>query len=96
VDESRRLAIRRAHTKHRDCCTCGMVVHGNGGRYVHTEMHKRRKDGHHAVTWTIWPHMFPGHDGRKPRAAVMTVEEAVAAEEAACEARRQSRQEKSV
>ena len=33
--------------------------------------------------------MFPGHDGRKPRAAAMTLEEAVVAEKAACEARRQ-------
>jgi len=84
--------MRRAHTKHRDYCTCGMVVCGNGGRHAHAEMHRRRGDGHQAIVWSLWPFMFPGHDGSAPRAAVMTVEQAVEAEKAACEARRQSRQ----
>jgi hypothetical protein len=56
-------------------------------------MHLRRGDGHHDVGWTLWPFMFPEHDGRKPRAPVMTFEQAVEAEKAACEARRQAREE---
>lgn len=54
MDESRRLAMRRAHTKHRGYCTCGRVVCGNGGIHNHGQMHKRRKDGHYFMTYSAY------------------------------------------
>ncbi len=77
VDESRRLAMRRAHTKHADYCTCGRVVRGNGGRASHRHMHHVDGDGHHGVTADVWRRMFPEHDGRKTRAPSVTFEQAV-------------------
>lgn len=64
MDESRRLAMRQAHVKHRGYCTCGKVVCGNGGIYNHAAMHKRKGDGHRYLTYSAWqaaqadnPHM---------------------------------------
>lgn len=54
MDETRRLAMRRAHTKHRGYCTCGKVVRGNGGKFNHSQMHKRRADGHRFMTYSAW------------------------------------------
>lgn len=58
MDPSRRLAMRRAHTKHKDYCTCGKVVCGNGGKASHREMHERKGDGHHPITEDAWRAMF--------------------------------------
>jgi hypothetical protein len=54
MDESRRLAMRRAHTKHVDYCTCGATPRGNGGRAAHSAMHERRGDGHYGMTYSMW------------------------------------------
>ena len=65
MDESRRLAMRRAHTKHKGYCTCGKVVSGNGAYAAHKAMHERRgewrrdftgavvnENGHHYMTYS--------------------------------------------
>lgn len=63
MDESRRLAMRRAHVLHKTYCTCGKVVCGNGGRASHRAMHERRKDGHHGITRDAWLAMKnPGNE----------------------------------
>jgi hypothetical protein len=59
MDESRRLAMRRAHTKHKTYCTCGKIVCGNGGQAMHRDMHERKGDGHHGITLDAWRAMFP-------------------------------------
>lgn len=38
-----------AHTKHAFYCSCGKVVHGNGGKAGHAYMHEQAKDGHQFV-----------------------------------------------
>lgn len=58
MDENRRLAMRRAHTKHKGFCTCGYVVSGNGARPAHSAMHQRRADGHHYITQDAWVAKF--------------------------------------
>ena len=40
------------HAKYPHHCSCGRVVFGNGGKAQHFPMHKRRGDGHHAITAT--------------------------------------------
>lgn len=40
----------QAHAKHGYHCTCGRYIAGNGGKYQHAQMHKRRNDGHHYMT----------------------------------------------
>ena len=37
-------------SRHAYFCSCGKVVHGNGGRAGHAYMHEQRKDGHHEVS----------------------------------------------
>jgi len=54
MDESRRLAMRRAHTKHSSWCTCGNIVCGNGAITAHHAMHKRKGDGHKGVVRDEW------------------------------------------
>jgi len=35
----------KAHAKHAYTCNiCGKVVHGNGARWMHREMHRRKGD----------------------------------------------------
>lgn len=58
MDESRRLAMRRAHTKHKGFCTCGMIVSGNGAKPMHAAMHERRGDGHHYLLQDRWEAKF--------------------------------------
>lgn len=55
VSETRRLAMRRAHSKRAYHCTCGMIVHGNGASSAHRAMHMRKnewrsEEGHHYMT----------------------------------------------
>ena len=45
-----RREIAGAHANRAYFCSCGKVVHGNGGRSNHREMHERRSDGHRFVT----------------------------------------------
>lgn len=52
MDESRRLAMRRAHARRPWYCTCGKTVHGNGGRTAHSAKHRRARDGHYYMTVT--------------------------------------------
>lgn len=47
MDESRRLAMRRAHARRAWFCSCGKIVHGNGAQAAHSAMHDRKGDGHH-------------------------------------------------
>ena len=42
--------MRQAHARMAWHCTCGKIVHGNGGRANHKAMHLRRGDGHHFIT----------------------------------------------
>ena len=41
MEESRRLAMRRAHAGRKFWCTCGAIVRGNGGCASHRAMHER-------------------------------------------------------
>jgi hypothetical protein len=63
MDESRRLAMRRAHVKHKGFCSCGRIVSGNGGQHSHSAMHERKGDGHRFLVEDIWREQFEG----KPR-----------------------------
>jgi len=55
-----------AHAKHADFCSCGKIVHGNGGRYQHREMHHRKQDGHHAITQESWRAQFDTETETQP------------------------------
>lgn len=57
MDESRRLAMRRAHAKRAHHCTCGKTVHGNGGEHMHRVMHENKGEwrtpgGHFYMTYS--------------------------------------------
>jgi hypothetical protein len=54
MDESRRLAMRRAHARRANYCSCGKVVYGNGGRATHKAMHIRNQDGHRFMIEDRW------------------------------------------
>lgn len=58
MDESRRLAMRRGHLKHKGFCTCGFIASGNGGRPSHAAKHKRKADGHHYISEDAWKAKF--------------------------------------
>jgi len=45
------------HTKHAHYCSCGKVVHGNGGRR-HFEM-----DGHDRIIHRVWWQVFGRKEG---------------------------------
>lgn len=60
VSETRRLAMRRAHTKHKGFCTCGKIVSGNGAIHMHREMHRRRGDGHWYMVASLWEDVQAG------------------------------------
>lgn len=57
--ESRRLAMRRAHAGRASFCSCGKVVHGNGGRHSHHAMHVRLRDGHRYLIEDAYRKLFP-------------------------------------
>lgn len=48
------------HAKHAHFCSCGRVVHGNGGKTSHRAMHERAGDGHRRVTRSMFDALFPG------------------------------------
>lgn len=52
TDSTRRKAMAQAHAKYVNYCTCGKNVSGNGGRYQHSQMHKRKNDGHYYMTYS--------------------------------------------
>jgi hypothetical protein len=66
MDESRRLAMRRAHARNKMFCTCGATPSGNGGIASHKAMHARRGDGHWGMTYSLWRDV---QEGRKPMPA---------------------------
>jgi hypothetical protein len=45
---SSKRAKRHARIPH--YCSCGKIVHGNGGKAAHKAMHVRAKDGHRWLT----------------------------------------------
>lgn len=49
----------KAHANHGYFCTCGRIVHGNGGRANHRDMHKRNDDGHRFTTREGYDILFP-------------------------------------
>lgn len=57
----------QAHAKHAHFCSCGFVVHGNGAKAKHGEMHKRKGDDHHWWSRTAWEeHGRPHLNHRDP------------------------------
>jgi len=44
--------MAQAHAKRASYCTCGKTVHGNGGEWMHAQMHKRKADGHYYMTYS--------------------------------------------
>lgn len=60
MDPARRRQIASAHANYANYCSCGRIVHGNGGKYNHREMHERAGDGHRYVTSTYFNILFPG------------------------------------
>ena len=62
----------QAHAKHAYFCSCGYVVHGNGARAKHRDMHKRKDDGHSYWSHTAWiahgsPYLnHPNPEQRRP------------------------------
>ncbi len=53
MDESRRLAMRRAHAKRANYCTCGKTVHGNGAYAAHKAMHERKGEWQRDFTGAV-------------------------------------------
>lgn len=50
----------QAHAKHGFFCTCGRIVHGNGGKAQHKYMHEQAGDGHRYMTSAGFQARFPG------------------------------------
>lgn len=67
MDESRRLAMRRANVKHKGFCSCGFVASGNGGQAAHRAMHERKGDGHHYLIERAWIAKFGSFANRTNR-----------------------------
>lgn len=57
-NHNRRRAMRRQHAVHAHYCSCGKVVHGNGGKAGHGYMHARHADGHRWITSRTWDERF--------------------------------------
>lgn len=49
----------QAHAKFAHHCTCGRIVHGNGGKAGHAYMHEQAGDGHHWTTEASFDRLFP-------------------------------------
>ena len=57
TDSTRRKAMAQAHAKYANYCTCGKIVHGNGGKHTHRAMHERKgewrtESGHCYMTYS--------------------------------------------
>lgn len=50
----------QAHAKHGFFCSCGRIVHGNGGKAQHAYMHEQADDGHRYMIRRAWIERFPG------------------------------------
>lgn len=50
--------MRTWHARHAYYCSCGKIVHGNGGRASHADMHERREDGHRFITSRAYDERF--------------------------------------
>lgn len=53
----------KAHARRGYFCSCGAIVHGNGGKHNHREMHRRVQDGHRYVTSEQYRRIFPSYIG---------------------------------
>lgn len=52
MDETKRLAMRRAHAgRSHECSLCGKKVYGNGGQSAHGRAHVRRGEAVELVKW---------------------------------------------
>lgn len=58
----------KRHALHKAFCSCGKVPHGNGGKYQHREMHRRRGDGHRYVHETEFRRRERDNDWTPPPA----------------------------
>ncbi len=58
MSAARRRQMVRAHARYAAYCSCGRVVHGNGGKAIHRLMHERNGDGHHALIRDEWIKRF--------------------------------------
>lgn len=56
-------ARARRHAERSYCCSCGKIVHGNGAKYQHREMHRRAEDEHRYVTAAYYRELFPDYAG---------------------------------
>lgn len=80
----------RAHANRAYFCTCGAIVHGNGGKAGHAWMHENAPqgrglgDGHHYVNreryHQIWPDHYGGPSTRRNFSAWFESEREVAAD----------------
>jgi hypothetical protein len=52
ASSTRRKEMAKAHAKRAWYCTCGKIVHGNGGEHMHREMHARKGDAHYYMTYS--------------------------------------------
>lgn len=48
----------QAHARHGFYCSCGKIVHGNGAKHMHREMHRRHGDGHRYISMTAYREQF--------------------------------------
>ncbi len=53
----------RRHAERGHLCSCGKIVHGNGAKYQHREMHRRAEDGHRYVRLEHYRELFPDYVG---------------------------------
>lgn len=58
-DSHTRKRMASAHARHASYCSCGKIVHGNGGHYQHRAMHERRGDDHRYVSSRRYEELFP-------------------------------------
>lgn len=66
MSDARRRA--QAHARRGHFCSCGAIVHGNGAKYQHREMHNRAGDGHRYVRFEDFRGRFPQwHGGPQER-----------------------------
>jgi hypothetical protein len=75
MDDTRRKAMRRAHARRAYCCTCGKIVHGNGGENAHRQMHIRKGEWKRDFTGAIvndTGHFYMTTTERERRAAAVS------------------------
>lgn len=61
MDETVRLRMRRAHARYEFYCSCGKIVHGNGGKANHFYVDGQRnqpREGHRRLTSAQWHEQY--------------------------------------